>query len=158
MRTGERSACNSTLNSGRTFSTSVHGTILPACTARSTAANIPADVYHTLIQNVHAHLPVFHRYLDLRRRLLGVEELHYYDLYAPAAAGVELTYTFEEARELILASLAPLGESIRRGGPPRICRTMDGCLSERGENQRGIFERRGLRRPSVHSAELQRQV
>jgi len=73
--------------------------------------NIPADVYHTLIQNVHTHLPVFHRYLDLRRRLLGVEELHYYDLYAPAAAGVELTYTFEEARELILASLAPLGES-----------------------------------------------
>jgi len=74
-------------------------------------SNIPADVYRTLIRNVRAQLPVFHRYLDLRKRLLGVEELHYYDLYAPAASGVELTYSFEEAQELILASLAPLGES-----------------------------------------------
>jgi oligoendopeptidase F len=74
-------------------------------------SNIPADVYQALIRNVRAHLPVFHRYLDLRKRLMGLEELHYYDLYAPAGAGVELTYSFEEAQEFILASLAPLGES-----------------------------------------------
>lgn len=71
--------------------------------------NIPVDVYHALIANVRSAFPVFHKYLDLRRRLVGVEQLHYYDLYAHVVPDVTLQYSFEEARDAILASVAPLG-------------------------------------------------
>ena len=73
------------------------------------ANNIPAQVYHSLVDNVNANLSTFHRYLKLRKRMLGVDELHYYDLYAPLVSGVELKYSIEEAQKNILASLAPLG-------------------------------------------------
>ncbi len=71
--------------------------------------NIPAEVYHALIANVHDALPTLFRLLDLRRRMLGVEELHYYDLYAPVVPHTDTHYTFEEARDLVLHSLQPLG-------------------------------------------------
>ncbi len=72
--------------------------------------NIPVAVYKGLIQNVNAHLGTFHRYLDLRKRMLGVDSLHYYDLYAPLVKNLDLQYSIEEANEHVLASLAPLGE------------------------------------------------
>ena len=72
--------------------------------------NIPVDVYHALVKNAREALPTLHRYLNLRRKLLGVDQLHYYDLYVPVVPELDLTYAFEEAGELILASLAPLGE------------------------------------------------
>jgi oligoendopeptidase F len=72
--------------------------------------NIPIDVYHALVKNAQENLSTLHRYLDLRKKLLGVAELHYYDLYVPVAPELDLTYSFEEAGELILASLRPLGE------------------------------------------------
>ena len=78
------------------------------------AHNIPVEVYHALIANVRSAFPVFHRYLDLRRRLLGVEKLHYYDLYAHVVPDVTLEYTFEEGRDAILASVAPLGDAYRK--------------------------------------------
>lgn len=71
--------------------------------------NIPVEVYHSLVANVNANLSTFHRYLNLRKRLLGVDALHYYDLYAPMVSTVDLTYTIEEAQKQVLASLAPLG-------------------------------------------------
>jgi oligoendopeptidase F len=73
--------------------------------------NVPVDVYTALIRNVRENLPTFHRYLRLRATMLGVDQLRYHDLYAPAVADVDLTYTFEEARDLVLRSLAPLGEA-----------------------------------------------
>ncbi len=73
------------------------------------ANNIPTAVYHRLIEGVNAHLGTFHRYLKLRKRILGVDELHYYDLYAPLLADVDLRYEVAEAQQHILASLAPLG-------------------------------------------------
>jgi oligoendopeptidase F len=71
--------------------------------------NVPASVYMRLIEGVNRHLPAFHRYLRLRKRMLGVEQLHYYDLYAPLVASVNLQYTPEEAQDLVLAAVAPLG-------------------------------------------------
>jgi oligoendopeptidase F len=72
--------------------------------------NIPISVYSRLIEGVNANLPTFHRYLRLRKRMMGIEgPLHYYDLYAPLVPSVNLKYTPEEAQKLILASLAPLG-------------------------------------------------
>jgi len=74
------------------------------------ASNIPAQVYHSLIKGVNDNLATFHRYLKLRRRILGVDELHYYDLYAPLLKDVDLAYSVEEAQNHVVASLAPLGE------------------------------------------------
>jgi oligoendopeptidase F len=73
-------------------------------------SNIPATVYHSLIENVGANLHTFHRYLRLRKRILGLDELHHYDLYAPLVRAVDLKYTIEEAIDHVLASLIPLGE------------------------------------------------
>jgi len=72
--------------------------------------NIPVAVYKGLIENVNANLATFHRYLNLRKRMLGVDELHYYDLYAPLVKDLDLQYTIEEANEQVLESLALLGD------------------------------------------------
>ena len=72
-------------------------------------SNIPVAVYHGLIDNVRANLDSFHRYLRLRKKILGVDELHQYDLYAPIVSAVDLHYSIEEAQEHVLASLIPLG-------------------------------------------------
>jgi oligoendopeptidase F len=71
--------------------------------------NIPPAVYRNLIAGAHSHLGTLHRALELRRKLLGLDELHYYDLYAPVVKEVDLNYSFDEAVEHVLASLAPLG-------------------------------------------------
>jgi oligoendopeptidase F len=71
--------------------------------------NVPPSVYLRLVEGVNQHLPTFHRYLDLRRRMMGVSELHYYDLYAPLVASADLTYTPDEAQKHVLAALQPLG-------------------------------------------------
>jgi oligoendopeptidase F len=72
--------------------------------------NIPLSVYTRLIDGVHRHLPTFHRYLRLRRRMLGVsDDLHYYDLYAPLVASVNLRYTPDEAQHHVVSAMRPLG-------------------------------------------------
>ena len=68
------------------------------------------QVYHSLVDNVNANLATFHRYLKLRKRILGVDTLHYYDLYAPLLRGVDLKYSVDESKQNVLASLAPLGD------------------------------------------------
>ncbi len=72
--------------------------------------NIPVTVYHNLIDNINRNLPTFHRYLQLRKRMLGVDTLKYSDLYAPVVKGVDLQYDYPEAKEMILAALKPLGK------------------------------------------------
>jgi oligoendopeptidase F len=71
--------------------------------------NIPASVYTRLVDGVNGGLPTFHRYLQLRRKMMSLPDLHYYDLYAPLVASADLTYTPEEAQANVLAALAPLG-------------------------------------------------
>src|ERR1043165_1018734 len=72
--------------------------------------NIPVSVYMRLIEGVNAHLPTFHRYLKLRRKVMKLpDELHYYDLYAPLVASVELRYTPEEAQAHVVTAIRPLG-------------------------------------------------
>lgn len=72
--------------------------------------NVPTSVYTNLIEAVHKNLDKMYRYVDLRKKLLGVDELHMYDLYVPVVEGVEMKFTFEEAKEIALKALAPLGE------------------------------------------------
>ena len=71
--------------------------------------NIPVSVYSRLIEGVNRNLASFHRYLALRKRMMGVSELHYYDLYAPLVSTVKLEYTPEEAQKIVLEAVAPLG-------------------------------------------------
>jgi len=72
--------------------------------------NIPIEVYKTLIQNVHDHMNTFHRYLNLRRQLLNVDILKYSDIYAPTVKGVDLNYTFSEAKDIILEAMGSMGQ------------------------------------------------
>lgn len=72
--------------------------------------NIPTAVYMSLIQNVNDNLNSFHRYLDIKRRMLGVDTLKYIDMYAPTVKGVDLKYSIDEAYQIVMESLAPLGE------------------------------------------------
>lgn len=83
------------------------------------SGNIPESVYDNLIAVVHKHLPAMYRYVSARKKLLGVEHLHMYDIYVPIVERTEHEYTFEEARDLVLAALEPMGEeyvSIMRSG------------------------------------------
>ncbi len=75
---------------------------------------VPVAIYHNLIDTVHQHLPTLHRYVRLRKKLLGLDELHYYDLYAPMVADVQMEVPFEQGKEMARAALAPLGEDYLR--------------------------------------------
>lgn len=77
--------------------------------------NIPVSVYSHLVEGVDRNLPTFHRYLKLRKRMMGLPELHYYDLYAPLVPSVETSYTVDIAEKNILDALAPLGSEYAAG-------------------------------------------
>lgn len=72
--------------------------------------NIPKEVYTNLIETIHESLPLMHRYMKLRQKLMGVDELHMYDLFAPLVDEYKLDITFEEAKKTTLEGLKPLGE------------------------------------------------
>ena len=72
--------------------------------------NIPTDVYRQLVKDVRRNLPALHRYLALRRRMLGLDVLRYQDLYVPLVAKVDMTFQPDEARAVTLEAVAPLGE------------------------------------------------
>ncbi len=75
--------------------------------------NVPVEVYTNLIEAVHQNMDKMYRYVDLRKKLLGVDELHMYDLYTPLVAGVEKKASIDEAKQTVYDALAPLGEKYR---------------------------------------------
>ncbi len=78
--------------------------------AALSANNIPESVYDNLVQTVNENLPLLQRYIKLRKKVLGLNELHMYDLYTPLVKDVKMEIKYEEAKEIILKGLAPLGE------------------------------------------------
>jgi oligoendopeptidase F len=112
---------NALASFGRTFGTSMSGEVLKvqfyakarkypsSLASQLDGPNIPASVYTHLVEGVNKNLPAFHRYLKLRARMMKVDKLHYYDLYAPLVSSVDLKYTPGEAQKLVLAAVAPLG-------------------------------------------------
>ena len=72
--------------------------------------NIPAEVYDNLVSAVRAHLPAMYRYVALRKKILGLDELHYYDVYAPLVGERKESYTYGQAQQMVLDAVAPLGE------------------------------------------------
>ncbi|MEI6045722.1 MAG: oligoendopeptidase F [Chloroflexota bacterium] len=81
-----------------------------ALAASLSSDNIPVEVYDQLIETVNHNLPTLHRYISLRKRLLGLDELHAYDLYVPLISDVQRKVPYEEAIQTILEAFAPLGE------------------------------------------------
>ncbi|GAA0133828.1 oligoendopeptidase F [Paenibacillus sp. YSY-4.3] len=73
--------------------------------------NIPKEVYTNLIDTIHESLPLLHRYLKLRKKLLGVDELHMYDLFAPLVEEYKWDISYEEAKDMLMDGLKPLGEN-----------------------------------------------
>ena len=73
-------------------------------------SHIPVSVYDNLIDVVHEQLPLMHRYVKIRKKLLGLDELHMYDLYTPMTENSGESFTFEEAKKTVLEGLAPMGE------------------------------------------------
>lgn len=81
------------------------------CAMHLSEGNIPEAVYDNLIETVHRHLPDLHRYMALRKKILGVEHLHMYDLYVPLVAEVDQKIPYEEAKETVAKALAPMGKA-----------------------------------------------
>ena len=75
--------------------------------------NVPTSVYLNLIEAVHQNMDKMHRYVRLRKKLLGVEELHFYDVYTSLVDGVDKKIPFAEAKQGVYDALAPLGEGYR---------------------------------------------
>ncbi len=76
----------------------------------ASSERVPVKVYDTLIATVRKHLPDMYRYLRLRKRILGVDELHFYDIYAPLLQEKPVSYSFEQAKEMMFHAIKPLGE------------------------------------------------
>lgn len=71
--------------------------------------DIPKSVYLNLIETVHNNLPLMHRYMDIRKKAMGYDELHMYDIYTPIVCREDKEVSYEEAKELVLRALEPMG-------------------------------------------------
>jgi len=107
---------------GSTLSTRVQAGVSQAklrkyesAVAASLAANdIPETVYRTLVAEANKGLPTLHRYFKLRQKMLGLNDLHYYDIY-PALVKLDRQFPVDEAKSLTLAAVSPLGEGYKNG-------------------------------------------
>jgi len=119
----------------RDFSSSLESSLFPD--------NIPTEVYAQLLSNVRSSLPTFHRYLGLRRRMLGLDKLRYQDLYVPVVASVDLKFEPDEARAVVLAAFAPLGdeyvETLRKGFESRWTDYLPSTGKRSGAYSTGVY-------------------
>lgn len=76
--------------------------------------NVPLSVYDNLIEAVHRNLDKMHRYVRLRKKLLGVEQLHFYDIYTPLVQDLNKSIPYEQAKQTVYDALHPLGEDYRK--------------------------------------------
>ena len=73
-------------------------------------SNVPESVYDNLLSAVHEAIPMMYRYVAVRKKVLGVDKLHMYDVYTPIVAAQNQTYEFEQAKQMVLEALKPMGE------------------------------------------------
>ena len=113
------------------FNTRVRG-YNSACEAALFGNNVPVSVYDKLTEAIHGGLPTMRRYLELRRRVLGLDELNMYDLYCPMVKEIDMTVTYDEAKELVKKATLPLGEEYQK--------LLDRAFSERWID---VYENKG---------------
>jgi oligoendopeptidase F len=106
--------------------------------------NVPIAVYDQLIAAVRANLPVVHRYYDLRKRILGLPEIHHYDCYVPLVPELEQRHTWDEAVAVIIEALAPLGGDygarLERGLRGRWCDRYPNAGKQSGAFSSGTYD------------------
>ena len=91
---------------------------------------VPLSVYHNLIDCIHKNLDSLHEYYEIRKKILGVEELRHYDVYVPLVKAVEVKTSYDEAVEIIRNALAPLGKEYT----DRLCNGLKNGWVDRYEN------------------------
>jgi len=120
----------------RNFKSALEGALFPD--------NIPVTVYDNLIESVHRKLPLLHHYYDVRRRKMGLKEIHHYDTYAPIVAKTRTRHTWDEAVEVIMAALAPLGteycETLGAGLRGRWCDRYENRGKQSGAFSNGSYD------------------
>ena len=108
------------------------------------ADNVPIAVYDQLIAAVHAHLPAVHRYYDLRRRILGLDDIHHYDCYVPLVPELEQRHSWNDAVRAVIESLAPLGADystqLERGLLGRWCDRYPNAGKQSGAFSSGTYD------------------
>ena len=101
-------------------------------------------VYDNLIEAVHGALPVMHRYISLRKKILGLDEQHMYDIYVPLVEDAEIKLPFEEAYDLVVKGLAPLGKDyqdlLRRGKDERWIDVFETEGKRSGAYSTGVYD------------------
>jgi len=106
--------------------------------------NVPLAVYDQLITAVRANLPVVHRYYGLRKRILGLDEIHHYDCYVPLVPELEQRHTWSEAVKVVVESLAPLGKDycqrLERGLSGRWCDRYPNAGKQSGAFSSGTYD------------------
>jgi oligoendopeptidase F len=106
--------------------------------------NVPLSVYDRLVDAVRANLPAVHRYYDLRKRVLGLDEIHHYDCYVPLVPELEQRHTWDQAVAVILESLAPLGsdycQRLERGLRGRWCDRYPNAGKRSGAFSSGTYD------------------
>ena len=105
---------------------------------------VPATVYDNLIASVHGHLPALYRYYDVRRRKMGLDDIHHYDTYVPILAGLQRRHTWDEAVEAVLRSLEPLGSeycaALENGLRGRWCDRYENRNKQSGAFSSGTYD------------------
>jgi len=128
------------VNEGDAALHSLLGSTLEAALFRD---SIPTAVYKQLLANVHRTLPTFHRYLALRKRMLGLDVLRYQDLYVPMTASVDLRFQPDEARAITLQALALLGkeyvQALRQGFESRWTDYLPSTAKRSGAYSTGVY-------------------
>lgn len=115
-----------------------------SCMERAMAnEDVDPIVYNNLIESVHGALPIMHEYIRVRKGLLGLEEQHMYDIYAPVVENADIKKPFEEAYELVIEGLAPLGEDyqnlLRKGKNERWIDVIENDGKRSGAYSSGVY-------------------
>jgi oligoendopeptidase F len=106
--------------------------------------NMPVAVYDNLIDSIHRHLPALHRYYEVRRRKMGLPDIHFYDTYVPILAEYQTRHTWDQAVKTIVAALAPLGDeycrTIGKGIAGRWCDRYENRGKQAGAFSSGCYD------------------
>ncbi len=108
------------------------------------ADDVPQTVYDSLIDSVRTNLPALHKYYDLRKRKMGLEEIHHYDTYVPILSDIEVEYQWDEAVDVVCNSLKPLGDEycrvLREGLAGRWCDRYPNLNKQSGAFSYGSYD------------------
>ena len=118
---------------------------------------IPTAVYHRLVKDVNDNLGTLHRYLALRKRMMGLDQLGYEDLYTPLVKGLDRSYTIDEAQAMTLAAVAPLGPDYQSKLRHGFQSGWTDFLPSTGKRAGRLLDG-GLRHPPLPAPQLQRSV